>query len=74
MIDLTGLSIDEQIKKIIELIGGNKMIHEIIHKLQIFNAFRGVKASRTIDDEIRLQNFCRHLLKDEYGEDAFFVL
>ena len=55
------------------IIGGNKMIHEIIHELQIFNVFRGVKATRTIDDEIRLQNFCRHLLKDEYGEDAFFV-
>ena len=41
MIDLTGLSIDEQMKKIIELIGGNKMIHEIIHELQIFNVFRG---------------------------------
>lgn len=50
-----------------------KMLHDICHELQIFNVFRGVKGGRTFDEEIRLQVATKHMAKEEYNEELFFV-
>ncbi len=52
---------------------GIKMIHDICHDEQIFNVFRGVKAGRTFEEEIRLQIATNYMAKQEYGEEILFV-
>ena len=52
---------------------GNKMIHDICHEEKIFNVFRGVKAGRTFDEEIRLKYVANYLSKKEYNEEILFV-
>lgn len=52
---------------------GNKMIHDICHEEQIFNVFRGVKAGRTLEDEIRIQITTKYMAKQEYGDEILFV-
>ena len=52
---------------------GVKMIHDICHDEQIFNVFRGVKAGRTIEEEIRIQLIAKFMSKQKYGEEILFV-
>lgn len=50
-----------------------KMIHDICHELKIYNIFRGVKAGRTLEEELRLQVASKRFAKEEYNEDLLFV-
>lgn len=52
---------------------GTDMLQDICHKEGIFNVFRGVKAGRTFEEEIRLQIVASYQAKQEYGEEIFFV-
>lgn len=54
-------------------VAGKNMIQDICHEEGIFNVFRGVKAGRTFEEEIRLQITTNYLAKQEYGEEIFFV-
>ncbi len=64
----------EKYKNKVEVINGyDKMIHDICHELKIFNVYRGMKAGRTFDEEIRLQVAVKKFSKDEYNEDVVFV-
>lgn len=60
-------------KNVVVISAGNKMIHDICHDLQIFNVYRGVKAGRTLDEEIRLQVATKFMAKKEYNEEILFV-
>ncbi len=69
------------VKKCVEKFGtrvvvkaaGVKMIQDICHDEQIFNVFRGVKAGRTFEEEIRIKIATNYLAKKEYGEKILFV-
>lgn len=52
---------------------GVKMIQDICHDEQIFNVFRGVKAGRTFEEEIRIQIATNYMAREEYGEEILFV-
>ena len=49
------------------------MIQDICHDEQIFNVFRGVKAGRTFEEEIRIQIATNYMARQEYGEEILFV-
>lgn len=53
--------------------GGNKMLHDVCHEMQIFNVFRGIKAGRTFDEEIRLKIATNYFSKQEHDEEILFV-
>lgn len=59
--------------KIKVILAGNKMLHDICHEEKIYNIFRGVKAGRTFEEEIRLQVASKNFAKEEYNEDLLFV-
>ena len=59
--------------KVIVKLAGTKMIQDICHEEGIFNVFRGVKAGRTFEEEMRIQIATKYLSKQEYGEEIFFV-
>lgn len=52
---------------------GVKLIQDVCHDEQIFNVFRGVKAGRTLEEEIRIQVATNYMAKMEYGEEIQFV-
>lgn len=58
---------------VIVKMAGTKMIQDICHEEGIFNVFRGVKAVRTFEEEMRIQIATNYLSKQEYGEEIFFV-
>ena len=39
----------------------------------MFNVIRGVKSTRTLDDEIRLKNLSNYMSKKKYKEEINFV-
>ena len=55
------------------ILAGSKMLHDICHEQKIYNVFRGVKAGRTFEEEIRLQVASKNMAKDEYNEELLFV-
>ena len=59
--------------KVVVKSAGVKMIQDICHDEQIFNVFRGVKAGRTFEEEIRIQIATNYMAKQEYGEEILFV-
>lgn len=59
--------------RVIVKAAGVKMIQDICHDEQIFNVFRGVKAGRTFEEEIRIQIATNYMAKEEYGEEILFV-
>lgn len=59
--------------RVIVKAAGIKMIQDICHEEQIFNVFRGVKAGRTFEEEIRIQIATNYMAKEEYGEEILFV-
>ena len=71
----------EMVKKSVKCFGdsvevimaGTKMLHDICHELKIYNVFRGVKAGRTFEEEIRLQVASKNMAKNEYNEELFFI-
>ena len=60
-------------KRVIVKSAGTKMIQDICHEEKIFNVFRGVKAGRTFEEEMRLQIFTNYMSEQEYGENILFV-
>lgn len=60
-------------KRVEVIAAGNKMLHDICHELKIYNVFRGVKAGRTFEEELRLQVAEKAFAKEEYNEELFFV-
>ncbi len=60
-------------RKVIVKSAGSKMLHDICHEEKIFNVFRGVKAGRTFEEEIRLQITSNYMAKNEYDEKILFV-
>ncbi len=72
-VSLIEKSIIKTYKKATVTSAGTKMLHDICHELKIFNIFRGVKAGRTFDEEIRLQVATKNFAKEEYNEELFFV-
>ena len=59
--------------RVIVKAAGTKMIQDICHEEQIFNVFRGVKAGRTFEEEIRIQIATNYMADIEYGEKILFV-
>ena len=53
--------------------GGTKMLQDVCHDMQIFNVFRGIKAGRTFDEEIRIKIATNYMAKQEYNEEIFFI-
>ena len=60
-------------KKVEVIPSENKMIHDICHDLKIYNVFRGVKAGRTLEEELRLQVREKTFSKDTYNEELLFI-
>jgi pantetheine-phosphate adenylyltransferase len=50
-----------------------KDLGEICRKNDAYFILRGIKAGRTLDEEIRLQNVYRYILKEKHGIDIEFV-
>ena len=50
-----------------------KMLHDVCHDKKIFNVFRGIKAGRTLDEEIRIKIATNYMSKNEYNEEILFV-
>jgi len=46
---------------------------EICHKHNAPFVLRGIKAGRTFDEEIRIQNICKFMAKEKYNEEIEFV-
>lgn len=46
---------------------------ELCHKHNAYFVLRGIKAGRTFDEEMRLQNVYKYISKEKYGQDIEFV-
>lgn len=46
---------------------------EICHKHNAHFVLRGIKAGRTFDEEMRIQNVCKFMAKEKYGEEIEFI-
>lgn len=46
---------------------------ELCHKYNTYFVLRGIKAGRTLDEEIRLQNVYKFLSKEKYNKEIEFV-
>lgn len=51
----------------------SKMIQDVCHEEKVFTVFRGVKAGRTLEEEIRLQVFTNYMAEIEYHEKILFI-
>ena len=59
----------ENVKVVIE----NIPIEDMCMKYKIFNVYRGVKAGRTIDEEIRLKNVTNYQSRIKYKKEINFI-
>ena len=55
------------------VVTGDTPIEDICHKLNIFNVIRGIKAGRTVDEEIRLKNVTDYMSNKKYKEKISFI-
>ena len=67
--------IEKSIKdfKNVEVVTEDMPIEDICIKYKIFNVYRGVKAGRTIDEEIRLKNVTNYQSRIKYRKEINFI-
>ena len=48
-------------------------IGELCHRYNAHFVLRGIKSGRTFDEEMRIQNVCKFIAKEKYGEEIEFI-
>ena len=63
----------ENLRNVEVIITKDIKLEDICHNLKVFNVIRGVKSTRTLDDEIRLKNISNYMSKKKYKKDINFI-
>lgn len=71
--NILSLALEKYGNKIEVIDGGNKDIADICNELKVYNVYRGVKASRTLSDEIRLKYYSNYISLRDYQKEINFV-